>query len=94
VDEGQEPRARLGALGDEAGGRAPGGEKPLLHSVLGEGVVPENPPREAECDPAEPVVELAQRHLVRAGDERDQRFVRQVREIPSHGVRPPGARRG
>src|SRR5262249_36891539 len=42
VNEGEQPGARLRALGDEAVGCAPRAEEGLLHGVLRQGVVAEN----------------------------------------------------
>ena len=66
MHERQEPRARLRPLRDEGRRRPPEGEEGLLNRVLGQRVVPEDAEREAVCDPAEPVVELAERRLVTA----------------------------
>ena len=56
-------------------------EERLLHRVLGERLVAQHPVREPVGDAADPVVELGQRRLVRAGDERDERFVGEVGEV-------------
>ena len=47
-------------------------------------LIAEDPPREAVGDAAEAVVELAERDLVGAGDERHEGFVREVGEISRH----------
>jgi len=57
VDERQDPRARLGALGEEAVGVAPDAEEGLLNGVLGERLVAQDPQREPVGDTAEAVVE-------------------------------------
>ena len=54
---------------------APHGEEAFLHRVLGEPLVAEDPMGDAVCDPADAVVELAERAVVSARDERDQRLV-------------------
>ena len=56
-------------------------EERLLHGVLSQRFVAEDPQSEAVGDAAEAVVELGQRLLVGAGDEREQRFVGDVREL-------------
>ena len=90
MDEGQDPGARLGALGPESGSRAPHPEKRLLHGILGEPVVAQHPEGETVGDPADAVVQLGQRAFVAAGDECDESLVREVSEVPAHG---PGSRR-
>ena len=90
VDERQDPGARLGALGPEAGRGAPDAEERLLHGILGEPVVAQDAEREPVGDAADAVVQLGQRALVAAGDERDESLVREVSEVLAHG---PGSRR-
>ena len=85
MDEREDPRARLRPLGPEAGCRAPDAEEGLLHCILGEPVVPEHPEREAVRHPADAVVELGQRSLVVARDERHEGLVREMSELPAHG---------
>ena len=85
MDERQDPRGRLRPLGPEAGCRAPHAEEGFLHGVLGEPVVPEHPEREAVRHPADAVVELGQRSLVVARDERHEGLVREMSEVPAHG---------
>ena len=75
MDEGQDPSARLRALGEEAVCAPPDAEERLLDRILGQRLVPEDPQREAERDPAEAVVELGERVVVGGGDEREQRLV-------------------
>ena len=92
MDEHEDPGARLGSLGHEAPGGSPDGEEGLLHRVLGQVPVAENAQREPEGDAAVTVVELRQRVLVRARDERHERLVGKVCVLParSHGVSRPG----
>ena len=75
----------LRPLGDEAAGRAPHGREmpPGPRPRRAPGRAP-RAEREAVGDASEAVVELGQRGLVRAGDERDERLVREMREIPRH----------
>ena len=47
-------------------------------------LIAEDPPGQAVGDTAESVVELAERDLVRPGDERHEGFVREVGEISRH----------
>ena len=84
MHEREDPRARLRALGPEAGGRAPDAEEGLLDGVLREPVVAQHPEREPVGDPADTVVELGQRRLVAAGDECDEGLVGKVGEVPAH----------
>src|ERR671934_43259 len=81
VDDRQDPRARARALGEEAVGGPPDGEKRLLHRVLRERLVAQDPQREAVGDSAETIVELCQRVLVRGRDEREERLVREVHQL-------------
>src|SRR2546425_431737 len=46
VDDGENPRARLGALAQKAPRRAPDAQEGLLHGVLGEGPVAQDAQRE------------------------------------------------
>ena len=82
VDERQDPRARLRALGAERAGRAPDGQERLLHCVLGERRVAHDAQREPVRDAAVAVVELARAppRPPRA-DEGEQRLVREVRVV-------------
>ena len=84
MDEREDPRARLGAVGAEGRRAPPHCEEPLLHRILGQAIVAHHALREAECDPAHPVVQLAERGLVPPGDERDERFVREVGVLLAH----------
>src|SRR5689334_15996990 len=81
VDEGQDPGARLGALGEEAVGVPPHAEEGLLHGILGEGRVAQDPQREPVRDATEAVVECGQGVLVGRGHEREQRLVGEAREV-------------
>ena len=91
MDERQDPRARLGPLGDEPAGGAPDGEERLLHRVLGERLVAQDAEREAVGDAAVAVVQLGERDLLGARDERDDCFVGEVSEIAGHVlIRPRG----
>jgi hypothetical protein len=47
VDEREDPRARLPALGHEARRPAPDAEERLLHRVLRQGLVAQDPQRES-----------------------------------------------
>ena len=85
MDERQDPGGRLRPLGPEAGCRAPHAEERFLDGVLGEAVVAEHPEREAVRHPADAVVELGQRSLVVARDERHEGLVREMSELPAHG---------
>ena len=67
-------------------------EKCLLHGVLGEAVVAQDPEREAVGDTTDAVVQLGQRALVTAGDECDERLVREVSEVLAHGPGRPAGR--
>ena len=60
---------------------APEPEEGLLHRVLGERLVAEDPVGEAVRGAADPVVELRERRLVRPRDERDERLVGEVSEV-------------
>src|SRR5439155_5270391 len=80
VHEREDPRARLRALLDEPIGRAPDGEEGLLHRVLRERVVAEDPPREPVGHAAEAVVQLGERGVLGASDEREQGLVAHVPE--------------
>src|SRR5262249_37305781 len=91
VNEGEQPGARLRALGDEAVGCAPRAEEGLLHGVLRQGVVAENAEGEPVGESAEAAGELGERLIVGAGDQREQRLVRQMRELPGSGFRSPSA---
>ena len=84
VDEGEDPRAGLRALGRIRGRRAPHREKPLLDGVLGEPVVAEHPKREPVGHPTDPVVQLRERRLVATGDECHECFVGEMRERLTH----------
>ncbi len=87
VDERQDPRARLRALGKEAVGGAPDAEERVLDCVLRQRVVAQDSQREAVRHATEPVVELGKRLLVGARDERDQSLVRDLREVAAAGGR-------
>ena len=91
VDERQQPRARLGALGPVRAGAAPDLEERLLDGVFGESRVLQDLVREAVGDLAEAVVELAERVLVGPGDGFDEFLVRALRGRPgSSAARPRG----
>ena len=85
MDERQDPGARLRPLGPEAGRRAPDAEEGLLHRILGEPVVAQHAECEAVCHPPDAVVELGQRSLVVACDERHEGLVREMSKVPAHG---------
>jgi hypothetical protein len=85
VDEGQDPRARRPAFGDEAGGRAPKGQEAVLDSVLRERRIADDSQREAVGDLAEAVVERRESAVVRARNERDERLIGEMSEISGHG---------
>ena len=88
VDQRQDPGAGLGALRDEAGGRPPDREEALLHRVLGERGIANDPQREAVGDAAEAVVELREGVLVGPRYESDQRLVREMSEPATHKSTP------
>ena len=81
VDERQDPRRGLRALGNERARAPPEAEEGFLDCVLRERLVPQDPVRQAVGDPSDPVVELRQGGFLRARDERDERFVGEVSEI-------------
>jgi hypothetical protein len=87
VDEREDPRAGLAALGPVDGSRAPDGEEGLLHGVLGECSVAQDAEGEPVGDAAETVVQLAERAVLAPGGERDQRLVGEVREVARHPIR-------
>ena len=69
-------------------GAAPEAEERLLHGVLRQRLVAQDPVGEAVGDAADPVVELRERRFVGARDERDERLVGEVGEVAaSHGDR-------
>ena len=68
------------ALGQEARRAAPDGEERLLHRVLGERLVAQDPQREAVGGAAVAVVELGERGLVGAGERAHERLVGEVGE--------------
>ena len=84
VHEGQQPRARLGALRPVGAGGAPDLEERLLDGVLGQGRVLEDLVCEPVCDLAEPVVELVESVLVSPGNRLDESFVGALRGLPAH----------
>ena len=84
MHERQDPGARLRPLGPEAGRRAPDADERLLDRVLGEAVVAQDAEGEPVGDPADAVVELCQRRLVAARDERDESLVREMSEVLPH----------
>jgi hypothetical protein len=81
VDERQDPRRRAGALGKEPCGGAPDGEEALLHRVLCEPLVAQDPQRQAVCDASVAVVELRERRVVGPCDERDDGLIGEMREV-------------
>ena len=81
VDERQQPRARLRPLRGEPAGGSPDAEEGVLHCVLRQGVVAEDPERKAVGQPAEAAVELGKRLVVCARDQRQHRLVRQMRKL-------------
>ena len=81
VDERQQPRARLRPLGGEPAGGPPDAEESLLHCVLRQRVVAENPERETVGQPAEAAVKLGERLVVCARDQRQNGLVRQMRKL-------------
>ena len=68
--------------GTKRAARAPDGEERLLHRVLGERAVAQDPQREPVRDAPEAVVELGESRLVRASRERDDGLVRKMGEVP------------
>ena len=85
MDEREDPRARLRALGAERRGGPPDLEERLLHRVLGVALVAQHAQREPVGDPADAVVQLGERVLVAARDERDQSLVGEVGVVLAHG---------
>ncbi len=81
VDERQDPRARLRALGQEAVGVAPDAEEGFLHGVLGQRLVAQDPQGEPVGDAAEAVVERGQRVVVGVRDEGEQCLVGKARQV-------------
>ena len=81
MDEREDPRRRLRALGEEARCAAPHREEALLHGVLCERPVAEHPHAEPVRDAAVAVVKLAERGLVRPRDEGDDRLVGEVCQV-------------
>ncbi len=92
MDEREDPRARLRALGAERRCAAPDLEERLLHRVLGVPLVAQHPQRQPVRDAADAVVELGQRVLVAARDERDQGFVGEMSVVLAHGEAVRAAR--
>ena len=72
-------------------GRAPDGEEGFLDGVLGEGAVAEDPEGEAEGEPAEAVVQHAERVVVAAADGLEHllvgRLASRVGLLPADGGR-------
>ena len=64
--------------------RAPDREERLLHRVLGERLVAQHAQREPVGDPVVAVVQLGERKLVGARNQRDDGFVGQVGEVAGH----------
>ena len=88
MDERENPGLAFARPRLEAVGRAPDLEKGVLHGVLGERGIAQHTERQAVRDAAEPVVELAERGLVRLRDGFQQRLVGELRHIPSHALTP------
>ena len=84
VHERQDPGARLRPLGPEGRRRAPDAHERLLDGVLREAVVAQDAEGEPVGDPADALVELCQRRLVAARDERDEGLVREMSEVLAH----------
>ena len=70
--------ARLRAPGDESARQAPDAEERFLHHVLSEQWILYDPQRETVGRAAVPVVQLAEREIVGA---RDERLIRKMSEI-------------
>jgi hypothetical protein len=87
VHERQQPRRGLRPLGNEGAGAAPEAEERLLDSVLGEGLVAQDPIGEPVGGASDPVVELGERALLGPRDERDESLVRQVGEVAAAHLR-------
>ena len=85
--QGQQPRRRLRPFRHEGVRASPRSEEPLLDGVLRERLVTKDPQCETVRDPAEAVVQLRERLLVRASDEGDDGLVGQMRESTRHGRR-------
>ena len=84
VDEREQPCRCLPAFGHERLGSPPDREEGVLNGVLGERVVPQDPQCQAVSHAAEPVVQLGEGLLVRAGHERDDRFIGEMGERAGH----------
>ena len=75
VNEGEQPGGRLGALRAVAASLPPRGQKRLLDSILGEGLVAEYSDREPESRPGVTLIELPEGALVPTRHEREQVLV-------------------
>jgi hypothetical protein len=75
VNEREDPGAGLPLLGEEGSSRAPDREERFLHGVLCERAVADNAQCKAVGHAAVAVVELAERGIVGARAERQQRLV-------------------
>ena len=84
VHEGQDPGTRLRPLGPKGGRRTPDAHERLLDGVLSQAVVTQDAEGEPVGDPADALVELCQRRLVAARDERDEGLVREMSEVLPH----------
>ena len=90
MDEREDPRRCLRALGRECRSGAPDRQERLLDGVLGEPVVAQHAERETERGTAHAVVERGERRLVAPRNESDQGFLGKVRELVAHRLHPTG----
>ena len=75
MDEREDPRARLRALGAKARRVPPDLKECLLHGVLGVTLIAQDAQRQTVGDARDAVVELGERTLVSTRNERHQGFV-------------------
>ena len=85
MDECEDPRARLGALGAEGRRAAPDLEERFLDRVLRVALVPQDAERQPVGDARDAVVELGERILVPARNERHQGLVGEMSVVLAHG---------
>ena len=85
MDEREDPRARLRALGAEGRRAPPDLEERLLHGILRVALVAQDAQRQTVGDARDAVVELGERTLVSSRDERHQGLVGQMSVVLAHG---------
>src|SRR4029077_15286428 len=83
----EDPRAGPALFRHEPRRGTPDGEKRLLHRVLGERLVSQDPQREPVRGAAVAVVQLGQRGLLGPGREGHERCGGEMGEFPTHSVR-------